>query len=107
MPVGSHTAAVHRSRLCFSTILQPDGWPRSAGWNEDCEVFEVVGYKPGHFHEFVIVGGGIALQVADSELLRLLLARGDRNKRDDKGQHCECESTFFSSQLFTYVKGAC
>lgn len=51
VPVVGHTAAVHRSRLCFSTILKPDSRPRRAGWVEDCEVFKIVGHKPGHFHD--------------------------------------------------------
>src|SRR5215510_12623974 len=93
MTVGSDSAAVHRSGLRLSTVLKPDGGPRRARWINKSEILEVVRYECGHFNEFVVVSGGIVLQLTDGQLLRLLLARRNRNKCDNKSQHCECEST--------------
>src|SRR5262249_61786310 len=64
--------AIHCAGGGGSTVFQPNGKP---GWTsriEEREVFETVRYESCHLNQFVIIGGGIVLQLANGYFYRFL-----------------------------------
>src|ERR1700734_3039152 len=70
----SDAATIHRSGTQGSAKLQPNRRPFRARRVKQGEILEAMRSECSHFHQFMVIGGWIGLQLARADGERLLLA---------------------------------
>ena len=100
MFIVSNAAAVHRSRLGCSSILQPNCGPRTAGRIKNGEIFKIVRNKSRDLDQFMIERGRVRLHIAYGCLDRFL-APAESNRRKKEKQSAEGVSSHAHTRSLT------